>query len=95
MSEKIRVLLDEETVENGVRTVQGELGDIVLDHVSFQYTGSKKPVIQDLSLQIRKGERIALVGENGAGKTTLVIINGIVSDPTWNYFCRRSGYPGV
>lgn len=64
--------MDEETVENGVRTVQGELGDIVLDHVSFQYTGSKKPVIQDLSLQIRKGERIALVGENGAGKTTLV-----------------------
>lgn len=43
-----------------------------MDHVSFQYTGSETPVIRDLSLYIRKGERIALVGENGAGKTTLV-----------------------
>lgn len=64
--------MDEETMENGSRAVQGELGDIELDHVSFRYTGSEKPVIRDLSLHIRKGERIALVGENGAGKTTLV-----------------------
>lgn len=64
--------MDEETLESGSRPVEGVLGDITLSHVGFCYEGAKHPVIQDLSLQIHKGERIALVGENGAGKTTLV-----------------------
>lgn len=64
--------MDEETVESGKRKVDQPLGDIVLDHVSFRYNGSDRETIHDLSLHIRKGERIALVGENGAGKTTLV-----------------------
>ena len=64
--------MDEETVERGHCPVNGTLGDISVEHVSFTYTGAKEPVIRDLSLHIRKGERIALVGENGAGKTTLV-----------------------
>ncbi len=46
--------------------------EIVFDHVYFSYPGSERPVIQDLSFQIKKGEHIALVGLNGAGKTTLV-----------------------
>ena len=54
------------------RKVEGELGDISMEHLEFCYTGTTTPVIQDLSLHIKKGERIALVGENGAGKTTLV-----------------------
>ncbi|MCI8563672.1 MAG: ABC transporter ATP-binding protein [Lachnospiraceae bacterium] len=54
------------------RKVMGELGDISVNHLNFTYTGADMPVIQDLSLQIKKGERIALVGENGAGKTTFV-----------------------
>lgn len=45
---------------------------IELRNVSFTYDGATKPVIQNLSLTIHKGERIALVGHNGAGKTTLV-----------------------
>lgn len=64
--------MDEETVESGKRKVDQPLGDIVLDHVSFRYNGSDRETIHDLSIHIRKGERIALVGENGAGKTTLV-----------------------
>lgn len=64
--------MDEETVESGKRKVDQPLGDIVFDHVSFRYNGSDHETIRDLSLHIRKGERIALVGENGAGKTTLV-----------------------
>lgn len=56
----------------GTKKVEGSLGDIVFDHVTFTYTGAKKPVINELSLTIKKGERIALVGENGAGKTTLI-----------------------
>lgn len=56
----------------GSKKVEGTLGDIVFDHVSFTYVGAKQPVINNLSLTIKKGERIALVGENGAGKTTLI-----------------------
>lgn len=64
--------MEEETIESGTQPVEGDLGDIEMNHVSFRYTGSGAPVIRDLSLHIRKGEKIALVGENGAGKTTLV-----------------------
>ena len=45
---------------------------IEFDNVTFTYPGGKEPALEGLSLQIRKGELIALVGENGAGKSTLV-----------------------
>src|SRR5437867_10973771 len=46
--------------------------EISLRNVSFTYPGSSEPALRDISLHIRAGETIALVGENGAGKTTLV-----------------------
>ena len=46
--------------------------ELRLDHVTFRYPGTKKPILQDLSLTIRPGEKVAVVGLNGAGKTTLV-----------------------
>ncbi len=45
---------------------------IQLENVSFRYPNSKQQVLKDVSLQIKKGQLIALVGENGAGKSTLV-----------------------
>jgi energy-coupling factor transport system ATP-binding protein len=44
---------------------------IELDHVSFQYFGSSNTALEDISLVINEGERVALVGANGSGKTTL------------------------
>jgi len=55
---------------------------ITLDHVSFRYPGSERPVLEDVSLEIRPGEKIALVGENGSGKTTLVKLVCRFYDPT-------------
>ncbi len=46
-------------------------GDIHFDNVSFG-CGAREPVIQDLKLHIRAGEKIGLVGRSGAGKSTVV-----------------------
>ena len=45
---------------------------IEFDDVTFTYPGGTEPAVSNLSLHIRGGELIALVGENGAGKSTLV-----------------------
>lgn len=39
--------------------------------LTFTYPGRNEPVLHDLHLQLRPGERVALVGENGSGKSTL------------------------
>lgn len=64
--------LEEEAAFSGSRTPGEDIGEITFSHVSYCYEGSGKRVIDDLSLCIKKGEHVALVGENGAGKTTLV-----------------------
>jgi ABC-type bacteriocin/lantibiotic exporter with double-glycine peptidase domain len=46
-------------------------GTIELDDVSFGYTSAAPPLLQGISLAIRPGEKIAIVGRTGAGKSTL------------------------
>lgn len=46
--------------------------EIEFRNVSFRYDGAEQDTIHDLSLKIKSGEKLALVGLNGAGKTTLV-----------------------
>ncbi len=45
-------------------------GNIILKNVTFRY-GTRKPVLENINMYIKLGERIALVGESGSGKTTL------------------------
>lgn len=46
--------------------------NITFDNVSFRYPNSKQIVLKDVSLNIRRGQHVAIVGENGAGKSTFV-----------------------
>ena len=55
---------------------------INLEHVSFQYPTGSRRVLEDVSLTIRPGEHVALVGENGSGKTTLIKLLCRLYDPT-------------
>jgi len=57
-------------------------GEIELERVSFTYNGSTEPALHDVSLTVRAGETLALVGENGSGKTTLVKLMVRFYDPT-------------
>jgi ATP-binding cassette, subfamily B, bacterial len=45
---------------------------IRLEHVSFAYPGTERRVLDDVSLELKPGSVVAIVGENGAGKSTLV-----------------------
>ncbi len=50
--------------------------------VSFTYPGRTRLVLSDVSFHLRRGERLALVGENGQGKTTIVKLLTRLYDPT-------------
>jgi ATP-binding cassette subfamily B protein len=54
----------------------------VFEDVGFRYPGSERWAIRHVSLVIKPGERIALVGENGAGKTTITKLIARLYDPT-------------
>jgi len=69
----IKELIDSPYVEewHGARRETRLTGDIVFDRVAFTYPETEKRVIHDLSLTIRPGENVALVGPSGSGKSTL------------------------
>jgi ATP-binding cassette subfamily B protein len=50
--------------------------------VSFRYPDAEEPALVDVSLHLRPGESLALVGENGAGKTTLIKLLTRLYEPT-------------
>lgn len=45
---------------------------IVFDHVSMCYSGSKEPSLEDITLHVKKGQTIGVIGGTGSGKSTLV-----------------------
>lgn len=56
--------------------------ELVLDQLSFSYYPEQPQVLKQLSLSIRKGERVGIVGSTGSGKSTLVdLVMGLL-DPT-------------
>jgi ATP-binding cassette subfamily B protein len=65
----------------GARSLPRARGDLVFEGVSFGY-GTRKPVLEEVSLHVRPGMRLAVTGATGAGKTTLVSLLNRFYDPT-------------
>ncbi|MCS0634948.1 ABC transporter ATP-binding protein/permease [Streptomyces sp. LP05-1] len=57
-------------------------GHLRLEHVEFRYPGAGRPVLRDVSLELRPGETVALVGATGSGKTTLAALVPRLADVT-------------
>lgn len=62
---------DEEQSDENLLPLEKVDGTLNLDDVSFRYLPDK-PLIENLNLDVRQGERIAIVGPTGCGKTTLI-----------------------
>jgi ATP-binding cassette subfamily B protein len=61
-------------------------GDITFDHVDFYYEEGK-PVLEDFTLTVKRGETIALVGPTGGGKSTIVNLLCRFYEPKQGVIC--------
>lgn len=83
-------VLEAEPEENGMLAVELQ-GEIDLHGVSFRYDRHSAPVLQDISLQIEPGQKVAIVGHSGSGKSTLARLLLGLHQPTSGQIC----YDGV
>jgi ATP-binding cassette, subfamily B, bacterial PglK len=66
--------------ENNVNPLQKQFKNLQLSQVSFRYPNSKSWALQDVSLNIKAGESIGVIGTSGSGKTTLLdVILGLLA----------------
>ncbi len=71
--EKWTSSLEEQTEIDASKAIPGPLtGDIEINHVSFRYNPNSPVVLNDVSLKVKPGEFVALVGHSGSGKSTLM-----------------------
>jgi len=62
----------------GTEPAPADFGRITADAVTFTYPGASRPALHEVSIEIGRGEVVALVGENGSGKTTLAkVLSGL------------------
>lgn len=52
---------------------------IEIDHLTYSYPGTSNPILRDISIQIEKGDFLAIVGNNGCGKSPFCkTLNGLI-----------------
>ena len=71
--EMVSPILEEEPESTGGKQTVTRLGgNIEMSHVCFRYTDTMPDILDDMSIRIKAGEYVAIVGETGCGKSTLV-----------------------
>ncbi|MEO5764619.1 MAG: lipid A export permease/ATP-binding protein MsbA [Casimicrobiaceae bacterium] len=82
-AESIFGLLDrEEEPDTGSVALPRARGELKFDRVALRYPGTEREALADVSLTIRPGETVALVGSSGSGKTSLVNLIPRFYEPT-------------
>jgi subfamily B ATP-binding cassette protein MsbA len=72
-AESVFALIDEKPEEDrGTVAIDRAKGDIAYEKVSLSYKGGTRPALDVVSLAVRPGETVALVGASGSGKTSLI-----------------------
>ncbi len=66
------VIDSQEEIDRGTRVISRAQGDIEFRNVTLRYENTPAPALDNLSFNIKAGEKVALVGRSGGGKTTLV-----------------------
>lgn len=69
-AERVFAVMDMQEEDMSGAFVEKISGEIVMEHVTFGYR-EDTPVLKDISLHAKKGQKIAFVGSTGAGKTTI------------------------
>lgn len=76
--------LEQETLQTGGTAQRGPdpSDGLRFENVSFNYPGSEQPALRNVSLHLKPGTSLALVGENGSGKTTLIKLLARLYEPS-------------
>ena len=89
--EKIRKFLEyRPQIKSGSIPVKDAWESLRLSHVDFSYSQGGGQVLKDINMEIRRGQKIALVGYNGAGKSTLIKLIMRLYDPDSGEITRNS-----
>jgi len=82
-AESIFGLLDREVEpDEGTVNLERADGQLRFDRISLRYAGSEREALRDVSMSVRPGETVALVGSSGSGKTSLVNLVPRFYEPT-------------
>ena len=66
-------IMDErKEIDNGNKKITRVKGNIVFKNVTFSYSSQKSKALTNINLEIKAGEKVALVGKSGGGKSTLI-----------------------
>jgi len=74
-AERVFQVLDSKELQieqSGQITLKPPFQELILKNVTFTYNGCSAPAVDNVSLKIKQGEKVAIVGPSGSGKTTLV-----------------------
>lgn len=81
--ERINGLLNETiSIDDSGELVQPLQGDVRFDHVSFTYQDTGIQALDDVSFEIKAGEKVAIIGKTASGKSTIVDLILRMYDPT-------------